>query len=360
MARALPLRCPGVVRRQPVGLGRAGPAGRGPRLQHAHHARPLHRAAGARAGADGGGRRHLQRCASAPSCWATTTGTLSCWPRSWPRSTSCPTAASRSGWARAGCAPTTSSRASPTTRAGVRIDRIVESLRVAQGAAVAEPADVVGEHYTVTGLAGFPKPVQQPRPPILIGGGGRRMLGVAAREADIVGINGTLAAGVIDAEALASMRRRGGGREDRLGPRRRRRALRRHRAERPGLLRRRHRRSRPGRSSAWPAASGSPPNRSRATPVRPDRYAVQQIADDLRSPAGAVGLLLRDRGRPRTSTPSRPWSRRSPAADAAGRQERSSDASDRCSAASAVPASERLASIQRCSASSDSKLTMRA
>jgi probable F420-dependent oxidoreductase len=89
--------------------------------------------------------------------------------------------------------------------AAVRIDRFDESLQVVKALLSPEPAEVVGQHYTVNGLVGFPKPVQQPRPPILIGGGGRRMLAIAAREADIVGINGTLAAGVIDAGALTSM-----------------------------------------------------------------------------------------------------------------------------------------------------------
>src|SRR5262249_17059976 len=45
------------------------------------------------------------------------------------------------------------------------------------------------------------KPVQQPRPPILVGGGGRKLLTLAGREADIVGINPILHAGVIGAEA---------------------------------------------------------------------------------------------------------------------------------------------------------------
>jgi alkanesulfonate monooxygenase SsuD/methylene tetrahydromethanopterin reductase-like flavin-dependent oxidoreductase (luciferase family) len=44
-----------------------------------------------------------------------------------------------------------------------------------------------GEHYTITELDGQPKPVQRPHPPLLIGGGGRRTLTLAAREADIVG-----------------------------------------------------------------------------------------------------------------------------------------------------------------------------
>jgi hypothetical protein len=45
-----------------------------------------------------------------------------------------------------------------------------------------------GDHYQITDLAGFPVPVQQPHPPLLVGVGSRRMLGLARREADIVGI----------------------------------------------------------------------------------------------------------------------------------------------------------------------------
>ena len=44
-----------------------------------------------------------------------------------------------------------------------------------------------GQHYSVTHLDSFPKPVQRPHPPLLIGAAGRRMLAIAAREADIVG-----------------------------------------------------------------------------------------------------------------------------------------------------------------------------
>ena len=47
--------------------------------------------------------------------------------------------------------------------------------------------------------------MQRPHPPLLIGGGGRRVLSIAAREADIVGINGTLTAGAIGPEAIATM-----------------------------------------------------------------------------------------------------------------------------------------------------------
>ena len=38
-------------------------------------------------------------------------------------------------------------------------------------------------------MKGQLKPAQQPYPPLFIGGGGKRMLTLAAREATIVGIN---------------------------------------------------------------------------------------------------------------------------------------------------------------------------
>ena len=56
------------------------------------------------------------------------------------------------------------------------------------------PFSFAGEHYTVTELDGHPKPVQQPVP-FVIGGGGTRVLSYAAREADIVGINANLQVG---------------------------------------------------------------------------------------------------------------------------------------------------------------------
>jgi probable F420-dependent oxidoreductase len=89
--------------------------------------------------------------------------------------------------------------------AGVRIDRFVEGLAVIKGILGAGPFSFAGEHYTITDYDGFPEPVQSPHPPILIGGGGKRVLSIAAREADIVGVNGSLHAGVIGPEALATM-----------------------------------------------------------------------------------------------------------------------------------------------------------
>jgi probable F420-dependent oxidoreductase len=89
---------------------------------------------------------------------------------------------------------------------GVRIDRMVEAVRLIKALMGPGSVDMAGRHYQVKGLEGSPKPMQQPHPPILIGGGGKRMLTVAAQEADIVGINGTLTAGAVGPEVLGSMR----------------------------------------------------------------------------------------------------------------------------------------------------------
>lgn len=89
--------------------------------------------------------------------------------------------------------------------AGVRIDRFVEGLAVIKGVMGPGPFSFAGEHYTITGYDGLPKPIQSPCPPIMIGGGGKRVLSIAAREADIVGVNGTLHAGVIGPDAVATM-----------------------------------------------------------------------------------------------------------------------------------------------------------
>ena len=86
-------------------------------------------------------------------------------------------------------------------RPGVRIERLAEALAVVKGAWSDGSFDFKGEHYTITAYDGLPKPVQRPRPPILVGGGGAKVLRLAGREADIVGINPILHAGVIGVEA---------------------------------------------------------------------------------------------------------------------------------------------------------------
>lgn len=77
----------------------------------------------------------------------------------------------------------------------VRLRRLEEAVQVIKQFFGGESFSFAGEHYRVTEIAGFPRPCQRPHPPLLIGGGGRRVLTLAARAADIVGFNPRLVAG---------------------------------------------------------------------------------------------------------------------------------------------------------------------
>jgi probable F420-dependent oxidoreductase len=73
----------------------------------------------------------------------------------------------------------------PFERAGLRIDRLEEAVTVIKGLMSGGPFSFEGTHYTIKDLTGTPKPVQQPHPPILVGGHGfRGTADPAARFAD--------------------------------------------------------------------------------------------------------------------------------------------------------------------------------
>ena len=77
--------------------------------------------------------------------------------------------------------------------AAVRVDRLAESLTVMKSLWSEGETTFEGAHYTVRGARCDPRPETPPR--IIVGGGGRRVLTVAARQADIVGVNTSLASG---------------------------------------------------------------------------------------------------------------------------------------------------------------------
>jgi probable F420-dependent oxidoreductase len=81
----------------------------------------------------------------------------------------------------------------------VRVDRFEEAIHIIKQCFTGQPFTYHGEHYRVTEYASWPEPVQKPGPPLLIGGGGKRVLSIAAREADIVGVNPNLRDGEINA-----------------------------------------------------------------------------------------------------------------------------------------------------------------
>jgi probable F420-dependent oxidoreductase len=85
----------------------------------------------------------------------------------------------------------------------VRQARLAESITVLKGLFSGAPFSFTGEHYTITDYAAEPVPVQRPHPPFFIGGGGRRTLTLAGREADVVGLAPRiLANSTVDAASL--------------------------------------------------------------------------------------------------------------------------------------------------------------
>jgi len=95
----------------------------------------------------------------------------------------------------------------PLDQPSIRISRLGEALDVITALWSTTPCNFGGIHYSVHDLDGLPKPMPhadaalRPGPPILIGGGGKKVLTLAARRADIIGLNIALGAGQIDEHA---------------------------------------------------------------------------------------------------------------------------------------------------------------
>jgi probable F420-dependent oxidoreductase len=77
-----------------------------------------------------------------------------------------------------------------------RVDRFEEAVTVIKGLLSTDgPYSFAGSHYKITSHTLLPRPVQHPRPPLVVGGGGRRMLSIAGREAEIVSVMVNMGAG---------------------------------------------------------------------------------------------------------------------------------------------------------------------
>jgi probable F420-dependent oxidoreductase len=88
--------------------------------------------------------------------------------------------------------------------AGTRVGRLEEALSIIKRFFTEERVNFTGRHYTITEMKGAPGFIQKPHPPIIIGGAGKRMLSLAAREADTISVMYRLPAQSINApnEAL--------------------------------------------------------------------------------------------------------------------------------------------------------------
>ncbi len=111
-------------------------------------------------------------------------------------------------------------------RPGVRIERMAEAIRLLKRLFTEETVNFAGTHYRAKRARLHPRPVQRPHPPLMIGGGGPRILAIAAREADIVALvpqvdehgrhkPSDITAGATDAK-IAVLRKAAGDRFDAL------------------------------------------------------------------------------------------------------------------------------------------------
>jgi probable F420-dependent oxidoreductase len=91
----------------------------------------------------------------------------------------------------------------PMDKPSVRVARLAESLAIMRAMWRDGSVTFTGEHYRVSGAAGTPAPTTPGGPPLVIGGGGRRVLTLAGRYADIVSIVPSLTAGYVGPEVAA-------------------------------------------------------------------------------------------------------------------------------------------------------------
>jgi probable F420-dependent oxidoreductase len=92
----------------------------------------------------------------------------------------------------------------PFDAASVRLDRLEETIALLRASFADGELDQQGTHVHAVGFEAVPKPVQRPMPPLMIGGGSPRVLGIAGREADIVSLNFDNSSGKLGAEGVGS------------------------------------------------------------------------------------------------------------------------------------------------------------
>jgi probable F420-dependent oxidoreductase len=82
----------------------------------------------------------------------------------------------------------------PYDRPGVRVERMAEALTVIRDLLSGERVTHVGRYYRLTNASCYPRPVQKPHPPLVVGGGSRRLLTLAGKLADVINVHTNLGA----------------------------------------------------------------------------------------------------------------------------------------------------------------------
>ncbi len=91
----------------------------------------------------------------------------------------------------------------PFPKPSVRIRMLEEALRIILPALEGKPVTLEGEFYQVHDFELLPGAVQKPRPPLHIGGGGDKILRLAARYADVISIVPPVPQGQIDLQVVS-------------------------------------------------------------------------------------------------------------------------------------------------------------
>lgn len=105
------------------------------------------------------------------------------------------------GWEEGDC----STLGIPFHEGRTRVARLSEALEVIRRYFTTDKVDFAGEHYRINCMEALPRCIQRPGPPILVGAGGPRMLDLAGRTADIVGLHARMNDNAIDDNAVADL-----------------------------------------------------------------------------------------------------------------------------------------------------------
>jgi probable F420-dependent oxidoreductase len=88
-----------------------------------------------------------------------------------------------------------------------RIDQLAEGIHVLKAMWTQEEPSYSGRYFKIEKAYNFPQPVQKPHPPVMVGGGGSKLLKVTAQEADIANLTAPITAGAVDMAAMVKFDR---------------------------------------------------------------------------------------------------------------------------------------------------------